>query len=370
VYVYDHRGQLRYLVPCRSQNRIAESLCNMGDMDGDGCDDFLIGCHEGSGRGMQWLVSGQTGSTIRETYGLLFGDYTSEHVSNLGDIDGDGVNDYAAFPYWSAQRAIAVAYSGATGAVIRSWTDGPNSVVAGEDFDQDGINDIVTGGDWVVSSPNVYGRTLCFSGRDGSELWRVDNLPHVPGSPVNPGTSAWMESSASLGVQPGSPYPVLAWMEVLWFSTAIGGGGRIRAYGGTRAGQGPVSGEACTSSGLLPLIGVRKLGTGAQNTGSRLTVARTHANALAAVNLNFAALPSPVDLSPFGFSGCAVYVDPIASAVRVTGTTGIDRGYAAVDLPHPLSATAIGTQVVAQWLVFDATTGSYAATQMHALRLQ
>jgi hypothetical protein len=361
VYVYDHWGTLLYMVPCLAIGRSPVSLCKLGDRDGDGCDDFVVACLDPTGRGVQWLISGKNGSTIRETYGLLPGDATVRHVSNLGDIDGDDVPDYAAFPWYSSQRLIAVAYSGATGAVIRSWADYANSVVTGEDFDQDGVNDIVTGADWGVLPPNLWGRTYCWSGRDGSELWRVDVVPVPQGGN---GSSGWMNWSASLGVQPGNPYPVVAWLDINWWTTTTTRG-RTRAFGGTRIAQGPVTGTACTSSGTTPLIGVRAL-----TSGSRITVAKTHANALAALNFAFSALPTPVDLTAFGFTGCTVYLDPAASALTLTGTTGIDRGYAAIDLPHPLAASAVGTNIVAQWLVYDPATLAYAATQMHALKLQ
>jgi hypothetical protein len=365
VFVYDNGGTLLYTVPCYPLGRYPVSLAKMGDLDGDGCDDFLIGCVEPSARGLQWLVSGKTGNTIRETYGLLPGDHLALHACNLGDIDGDRVDDYAAFPWYTALRQIGVAYSGATGAVIRSWADFPNSVVAGEDFDQDGVPDLVTGGDWILG-PSLHGRTLCFSGRDGSELWRVDVVPFAPGTGST--GSNWMFYSANLGAPPGNPYPAVAWMDTQWITIGTSYG-RIRTYDGARAGQGPVTGTACTSSGTLPLIGVRKLGTGTANTGFRTTVAKTHANALAALNFAFTPLATPVDLTPLGFAGCTVYVDPIATFLQVTGTTGIDRGYAAVDLPHPLSAAAVGTDVVAQWLVYEPATRAHAATQMHAIRL-
>lgn len=365
VFVFDHFGNLRYTIPCLVQGRRPASLADMGDMDGDRCSDFLIGCLEPTGRGLQWLVSGRTGATIRETYGPAPGAQLALHVANTGDVDGDGVDDYAAFPWFSSTGLLAQIFSGATGTVIRSWVDGPNSVVAGEDFDQDGVPDLVTGADWFLGG-NKYGRTYCWSGRDGSELWRVEPIPYAPGTGSN-GTSGWMMYSASLGVQPGNPYPVVAWLNTEELSSNYGG--LIRAFGGARTGQGPVTGIACTSSGTLPLIGVRKLGAGAANTGFRTTVAKTNADALAALLFAFAPLATPVDLTPFGFAGCKVYVDPVAVFLQVTGTTGIDRGYAAVDLPHPLSAATTGTDLVAQWLVIEPASGAYAATQMHAIRL-
>ncbi|MBX3461624.1 MAG: VCBS repeat-containing protein [Planctomycetes bacterium] len=365
VYVFDHYGALRYTIPCLAQGRRPASLADMGDMDGDGCADILIGCLEPTGRGLQWLVSGRTGATIRETYGPLPGAPLALNVCNLGDIDGDGVNDYAAFPWYSSTGLLAAAYSGASGAVIRTWADGPNSVVAGEDFDQDGVPDLVTGADWYLWG-NLYGRTHCWSGRDGSELWRVEAVLYPQGTGFH-GTSGWMMYSASLGVQPGNPYPVVAWLNTEEMASNYSG--LIRVYGGARAGQGPVTGTACTSAGPLPRIGVRKLGQGAANTGFRTTVAKTHADALAALHFAFAPLAAPVDLSPYGFPGCTAYVDPAAAFLRLTGTAGIDRGYAAVDLPHPLSAAAAGTDVQAQWFVLEPVTGAYAATQRHTIRL-
>src|SRR5690606_2410487 len=145
--------------------------------------------------------------------------------------------------------------------------------------------------------------------------------------------------------------------------------GITRAFDGSRAGQGPVTGTACTSSGSMPLIGVRKLGAGAANTGFRTTVAKTHPNALAALHFAFTPLATPVDLSPFGFAGCTVYGDAAPTFLQVTGRAGLGRGYAAAALPHPLSAAATGTDVYAQWLVLEPSTWAHAATQMHAIRL-
>jgi hypothetical protein len=177
-----------------------------------------------------------------------------------------------------------------------------------------------------------------------------------------------MEYSASLGQLPGSPYPVVGWLDINWWTTTTFHG-RTRAYDMAFAGQGPVTGNACTSSGSLPLIGVRKLGVDTANTGFRTTVAKTHANAIAIAAFAFTPAPA-VDLSPFGFTGCTAYVDPVVTFAQVTGATGIDRGYAAIDLPYPLSPAAVGTEVFAQWLVLEPATGNYAATQRHSIRLQ
>jgi len=367
IFAYDSQGALLYTIPCFSQGLAAASFAKMGDIDQDGCDDYVVGCQDVTLRGALLVVSGRLGTILRTSYGILPGDIIAAHASNMGDMDGDGAPDYAGFPWWSASRAMITVFSGSTGSVIRTWPTYGESVIAGEDVDRDGVPDLVLGADFNIVPQQVYGRTLAFSGRDGSELWRVDNVPTPPGG-GSVGTTNWMFCSAKLGIRVGDSYPSVAWLDRGWWVPGTNYG-RIRAFGTARAGQGLITGIPCTSSGQMPLIGVRKLGVGAANTGFRTTVAKTHANAIAALNFSLSPLPSPIDMTVFGFSGCTVYVDPIASYLRLTGVAGIDRGYAAVDLPYPLSAATTGTDVFAQWLVLEPTNWDYAATEMHAIQL-
>ncbi len=359
LFVYDHTGALLYTKDFYALGRIVISLAKMGDMNGDGCDDFLVGSNDITGRGALDIVSGIDGTFLLTTHGLAVGDALSDHVGNMGDIDGDGVNDFAGFPYWAGTGFTVVAFSGATGAVIRTWAEYGNSGIVGGDHDQDGLGDMVVGADWPVWPPNYYGSTRCYSSRDGALLWKVDNTP-IPGS----GSSGWMEYSANIGPRPGSPYPAIAWLDTQWYTPGTDTG-RVRVYDPMRAGQGPVTGTACTSTGTLPLIGVRpRIG------GSRITIAKSHPNALAALWLSINPLPQPIDLSPFGVVGCSLYVAADATFLRTLGTTGIDRGYAQVDLPFQLAQAGFGLAAVAQWLVYDFATGDHATTQMHGIRLQ
>jgi len=370
VFVYDSSGALLYSRPYLPTH-FAISLAALGDLDNDGGDDFVVGTNDPTNKGELFVISGRTGSVIRTSFGLQPGDRTSEHASNFGDLDGDGYEDYGAFPYWSASRDMAVTYSGRTGALLRSWNVYANSVVTGEDVDQDGVPDLVHGADYPVAGtfPQMYGSTRAHSGRDGAELWRVDNFVPPFGSGSN-GSSQWMEHSASLGLQPGNPYPVIAWLDPQW--AVIGThSGRVRAYRGNLRGQSPVTGTPCSTLPQAPLIGARQTPA-----GSRITVARAPAGALAWLDLAlphqtaYAGYQLPLDLTAFGLPGCSLYVPPGITVLRFTGTAGIDRGYAAVDLPIQLTAAAAGVDIVAQWLVFDPVTLDHAATAMHALRAQ
>jgi hypothetical protein len=178
---------------------------------------------------------------------------------------------------------------------------------------------------------------------------------------------------SALGVQPGSPYPRVAWLDGTYWHPANNYNmalGRIRVLDTVRKGQGPVTGNPCASTGTPPWIGARDTATGA-----RVTIAKAPPGVFAWLNValgnptSYGGLPLPIDLSPFGLAGCQLHVGPDLSFARATGTTGVDRGYAAVDVNVHLAAT-LGTIVQAQWLVFDPATSGYAATSKHQLRLQ
>jgi len=369
VYAYDHAGKPLYTIPCLALGRVASSICNMGDVNGDSCEDFLLGCSENTGRGVLVLTSGRDGSDLRLSYGFTAGDYVTDHVTNLGDIDGDGKNDYIGFPAWFTSTGQVIAFSGATGNVIRSWLDFAESVVGGADFDVDldGVPDLlVNNDDFVVW--NVYGKSRAISGRDGTLLWQVVNDPYVPGSGISPGSSGWARYAASLGTQPGHHYPSVAWMEMEW-TTSVNNWGRVRAFHTVRTAQGPVTGQGCASHGVVPWIGARQTAAGA-----RVTIAKAQPGAFAFLNLarlpqtSYAGLPLPIDLGPFGLFGCHLLVGPEAAYLRQLGTAGLDRGYAQVDLPFQLSTSTLGTPLAAQWLVLDPPTLGYAATARHDLR--
>ena len=71
------------------------SLANMGDQDGDNFDDFLIGApyrNTNGTPGMALLYSGRNGQWLKKFgNGMHVG--FGHHVANLGDLDGDGFGD-------------------------------------------------------------------------------------------------------------------------------------------------------------------------------------------------------------------------------------------------------------------------------------
>jgi len=149
-----------------------------GDLNGDGSIDYLFGAPGFSGRG------GERCGTIRAYSGrnrqLLFeilGDSTEQRLGEklflLGDLDEDGVRDFAASNPSTNQTII---YSSASGEVIRrhqgpKQSDFGTCISVVPDFNRDNVFDYAIGAPQAI---NGSGQVTIFSGRDGRELKAID----------------------------------------------------------------------------------------------------------------------------------------------------------------------------------------------------
>lgn len=152
----------------------------VGDLDGDGLRDALVSSvSDGNGRGRVYAVSSANGAVIHSLPGVLQGDQFGHSVAGLGDLDGDGVADFAVgAPSTNLARpGAASAISGATGQVL--WTatgeaDRSNFgwVVAGVgDVNSDGIEDVgVCAPGYDPPGLTNAGRVYVHSGADGQRL--------------------------------------------------------------------------------------------------------------------------------------------------------------------------------------------------------
>ena len=186
----------------------------MGDFNGDGIEDLLVGANQADGyRGAGYVIFGKdTGvngafagaidvATLDGTNGFKMPavnvyDYAGTSVTNAGDINGDGIDDIAigamgADPNGSNSGAVYIVYGKSTGFTATvslsglSGTDGFRiagiaagdqtgiSVSGGGDYNDDGVDDLFIGANGLTNNGGafiVFGRNTAVAGNFASSL--------------------------------------------------------------------------------------------------------------------------------------------------------------------------------------------------------
>lgn len=183
------------------------AVASPGDLNGDGKPEIIIGmplAARGSevNVGKVFVYSGQDGTRLFSLEGSQARDELGFSLSRMGDLNGDGVPDFlvgapGASPARLPQAGSVFVYSGRTGEVLRRF-DGQQAldafgiaIVGGSDFNSDGIPDIVIGAPYTDPlQPDIHykrgepsrnrvglsaaGSVFIFSGKDGGLLLRLD----------------------------------------------------------------------------------------------------------------------------------------------------------------------------------------------------
>lgn len=372
ITVTDRFGQARYVIPSYAMGLDVQDLQGVGDIDQDGCDDFVAGGSEffsGVALGAVALFSGRTGQLLRVHFGPQPFAVLGKELRQAGDVDGDGVPDYAAGNL-DGFFGLMMVWSGATGALLRQWSVPLQylygTFLAGMDVDLDGLPDVINVASGYPNVPGLpagwWGRVRTLSMRDGQDLVHVASQQYTS---YFGGPGAY----ADLGVQPGNPYPVFVVMDELPLTGVPTGFARIRAYRCSPPGTRFV-GTGCASVGPPPTIGIRRVDASPTD-HSRLVLGSAPPNAFAVLVAapTSTSLPGPVPLDFLGLPGCDLLVAPVITELRLTGATGIARGHAAVDVPSPMLPGG-GSEFAAQWVVLDPVTLRYAATARYEFRVQ
>jgi len=162
------------------------SVAGVGDINGDGKAEFLVGAPGGNGiaAGSARLYSGADDTVLLTVNGT--GTSNLGHaVAGLGDVDGDGTPDFAiAAPGFTSGRKQRVGqvtiYSGATLAPLKVLTGKKSalnfgwSVAGAGDVNGDGFADVIVGA--IGAAPNkktAAGQVTLYSGRNFKKLGSI-----------------------------------------------------------------------------------------------------------------------------------------------------------------------------------------------------
>lgn len=182
-------GQINGTIP---DAFLGYEMDTLSDTDGDGVRE-IIATDPFTGNGRAIVYSGRTGEVIHEKTGESPGDFFGADVSNLGDLDQDGIDDFGVTAnYWpdGDLRGRAYLYSGLDGTLIRTF-EGENSgdvlgTIAGVgDLTGDGIPEIALGAFAAdTSSGAPDGVVWVRSGADWTlvHMWEGDNPLSTDGS--------------------------------------------------------------------------------------------------------------------------------------------------------------------------------------------
>jgi hypothetical protein len=161
---------------------LGQTVCGLGDVDGDGVGDFLAGTPNptGPGRGRVVVYSGRTGVSLYTLTGPATGDGFGRAARAVGDLDGDGASDFVVGMPWDAtsgsEAGAARVFSGASGALLFTLTGksaGDHfgwSVCGPGDTNRDGTPDIVVG---APDANGGFGGVYVHSGTDGARLREI-----------------------------------------------------------------------------------------------------------------------------------------------------------------------------------------------------
>jgi hypothetical protein len=165
------------------------AVASVGDADGDGVPDFVVGAPKGDlggpDTGYARVYSGATGAPLTTVTGTTTTDGCGAAVAAAGDLDGDGVPEFiVGTPNHDAPplldvglAAVRSAQSGALLWSVEGDSDGGHlgaSVASAGDVDGDLTPDVVLGAPQASTDLHLVGRADVYSGATGALLFSAE----------------------------------------------------------------------------------------------------------------------------------------------------------------------------------------------------
>lgn len=279
-------------------DRFGQAVASAGLIDDDAVQDLIVGAPDGA---YTRVFSGVTGAQLYHFPGLAAG--YGRCVAGIGDLNGDGTDDVAIGT--PALDTVDV-MSGATGLLLRRYDalGGAfgSSIAALGDIDGDAVPDLLIGSpDDTLLEVEGCGTALVVSGDTGASLYKF--FGHEPNAHAG-------AAVASLGDTDGDGLPELLLGTPGDVVPGVGAAGSVAAYSGTLAASVLAYGFGCPNSFLItPRIEI--LGDPTPNGELLLSLTRLTPGSVAVVFTGTGQGFAPL------INGCILWVAPLLPATLV-----------------------------------------------------
>jgi hypothetical protein len=307
------------------QEHLGASMASLGDVDGDGLADVAVGLVGEQPAAVSQLFRlsprGNGSVTIHAIWSLP--ERCFDCVAAAGDLDGDGRTEVLAA---SPERRVLVLQALGLAAVREVLPpragEGFGTAVAGiGDRNGDGVPDYAVGAPLAASGA---GRAYVYDGATGVELTQVDG-------------AAGDGLGAAFAVLPdldGDRAPEWAVARPAALGSAVDSGA-VDVRWSPRLGAFAVLGTGCPGPNGVPTvlgIGSPVIGSTVQIRGRQLPPFGSAISILGLSDTSSGGVPLPLALGPFGFAGCSLYVS--ADVVGFTTTNSNGTAVRSVAVPN------------------------------------